>query len=75
MATTLKVATTLKAAKVANCQETPYTLDNKYVECEDKKDVEGFDTTEATILDTKEVEEVLDTKETNNSKEKTCLSM
>ena len=57
---------------VASDHETPETLDNKYVECKDMKDVEGFDTTEAPIQDTKEVDEVLDIKQPTIQGIKTC---
>jgi len=58
----VKVATTPEASK------TPERLDVKNVELVDTKDVEGFDTTEVLIEDTKDVEEVLDTKGKNISK-------
>ena len=48
--------------------KTPERLDVKNVELVDTKDVEGFDTTEVLIEDTKDVEEVLDTKGNNSSK-------
>lgn len=48
--------------------KTPEMLDVKNVELVDTKDVEGFDTTEVLIEDTKDVEEVLDTKGKNISK-------
>jgi len=56
------VATATVASK------TPEMLDVKNVELVDTKDVEGFDTTEVLIEDTKDVEEVLDTKGKNISK-------
>ena len=66
MATTTVAATQRRLAKVAS--KTPEMLDVKNVELVDTKDVEGFDTTEVLIEDTKDVEEVLDTKGNNISK-------
>ena len=61
-----KVATTQR--RLVRVSKTPEKLDVKNVGLVDTKDVEGFDTTEVLIGDTKEVEEVLDTKGKNNSK-------
>ena len=66
MATAAVATTRRHLAKVAS--KTPETLDVKNVELVDTKDVEGFDTTEVLIEDTKDVEEVLDTKGKNISK-------
>ena len=68
MATTTvaKVATTQR--RLVRVSKTPEMLDVKNVELVDTKDVEGFDTTEVLIEDTKDVEEVLDTKGNNSSK-------
>ncbi len=68
----LETVTTLRhQVKVA--KETPERPDVKNVGLEDTKDVEGFDTTEAPEQDTKEVEEVLDTKGKQQFKEaETC---
>lgn len=67
----MKVATTTVATTrrhLVKVIKTPERLDVKNVELVDTKDVEGFDTTEVLIDDTKDVEEVLDTKGNNSSK-------
>jgi len=63
---TATVATTQR--RLVRVSKTPEMLDVKNVELVDTKDVEGFDTTEVLIEDTKDVEEVLDTKGNNSSK-------
>ena len=66
MATATVATTQRRLGRVAS--KTPERLDVKNVELVDTKDVEGFDTTEVLIDDTKDVEEVLDTKGNNSSK-------